>query len=117
MPPQMKTLTIQEVSKRSGVSTHTLRFWEKELEGVIVPERTKGGQRRYTLDHLLVIEEIKGLKGKGLSLIDIKRELNHRFNSDEEHYNNERADVLANKIADIVRTTIFNFLNGKMAKE
>jgi DNA-binding transcriptional MerR regulator len=113
----MKTLTIQEVSKRSGVSTHTLRFWEKELEGVIVPERTKGGQRRYTLEHLLVIEEIKGLKSKGLSLTDVKRELNHRFNSDEEHYNNERADVLANKIADIVRTTIFNFLNGKMAKE
>jgi DNA-binding transcriptional MerR regulator len=113
----MKTLTIQEVSKRSGVSTHTLRFWEKELEGVIVPERTKGGQRRYTVEHLLVIEEIKSLKSKGLSLTDVKRELNHRFNSDEEHYNNERVDVLANKIADIVRTTIFNFLNGKMVKE
>ena len=113
----MKTLTIQEVSKRSGVSTHTLRFWEKELEGIIVPERTKGGQRRYTLEHLIVIEEIKSLKGKGMSLTDIRRELNHRFNSDEEHYNHQRADLLANKVAEIVRTAIFNFLNGKVAKE
>ena len=113
----MKTLTIQEVSKRSGVSTHTLRFWEKELEGVVVPDRTKGGQRRYTLEDLLVIEEIKSLKAKSLSLADIKRELNQRFNSDEEHYNHQRADVLANKIAEIVRSAIFNFLNGKVAKE
>ena len=113
----MKTLTIQQVSKRSGVSTHTLRFWEKELEGIIVPVRTKGGQRRYTLEDLLVIEEIKSLKAKSLSLADIKRELNQRFNSDEEHYNHQRADVLANKIAEIVRSAIFNFLNGKVAKE
>ena len=113
----MKTLTIQEVSKRSGVSTHTLRFWEKELEGVIVPERTKGGQRRYTPEHLIVIEEIKSLKAKGMSLPEIRRELNQRFSSENEHYTNERADVLANKIAEIVRTTIFNFLNGKVAKE
>lgn len=117
MPAQMKTLTIQEVSKHSGVSTHTLRFWEKELEGVIAPQRTKGGQRRYTMENLLVIEEIKSLKAKGFSLTDIKSELNRRFNSEEEHYNHQRADVLANKIAEIVRTAIFNFLNGEMAKE
>jgi DNA-binding transcriptional MerR regulator len=117
MAPDLKTLTIQEVSKRSGVSTHTLRFWEKELEGVIAPQRTKGGQRRYTLEDLLVIEEIKALKGKGMSLTDIKRELNLRFNSEEEHYKHRQADALANKIAEIVRITIFNFLNGKTAKE
>jgi DNA-binding transcriptional MerR regulator len=117
MVSPLKTLTIQEVSTRSGVSTHTLRFWEKELGGIIVPQRTKGGQRRYTLEHLLVIEEIKSLKSKGFSLTDIRRELNHAFSSDEEHYNHQRADVLANKIAEIVRSAIFQFLNGKMAKE
>ena len=117
MVSPVKTLTIQEVSKHSGVSTHTLRFWEKELEGVIVPQRTKGGQRRYTPEHILVIEEIKSLKAKGMSLPEIRRELNQRLNSENEYYTNERADVLANKIAEIVRTTIFNFLNGKVAKE
>ena len=117
MAPVAKTLTIQEVSKRSEVPTHTLRFWEKELNGVIVPERTKGGQRRYTLEHVLIIEEIKSLKDKGMSLTDIRTELNGRYNSDEEHYNHQRADVLANKIAEIVRSAIFNYLEGKVAKE
>ena len=117
MAPVPKTLTIQEVSKRSAVPTHTLRFWERELNGVIVPERTKGGQRRYTLEHVLVIEEIKSLKDKGMSLTDIRTELNRRFNSDEEHYNHQRADVLANKIAEIVRSAIFHYLEGKAAKE
>ena len=113
----MKTLTIQEVSRRSGVSTHTLRFWEKELKGVIVPQRTKGGQRRYTLEHLLVIEEIKKLKNKGLTLPEIRADLNRRFGIDVEALNKDGADVLADKIAEIVRTTIFNFLNGKTVKE
>jgi DNA-binding transcriptional MerR regulator len=112
-----KTLTIQEVSKHSKVSTHTLRFWEKELNGIIVPERTKGGQRRYTLQHLLIIEEIKSLKEKGMSLIDIREALNYRFNLVEEHQNHQDADILANKIAEIVRSAIFNYLEGKVVKE
>jgi len=113
----MTTLTIKEVSRRAGLSTPTLRFWAKELEGVIVPQRTKGGQRRYTMEHLLVIEEIKGLKGKGLSLSDIKRAMNYRVNSGEKNYSHQTADLIADKIAEIVRTTIFDFLNGKIAKE
>lgn len=112
-----KTLSIQDMSKRSGVPTHTLRFWEKELRGIIIPERTKGGQRRYTPENLLVIEEIKSLKDKGMSLSDIRTELNQRFNLDEEHYNDQRADILANKIAEIVRATIFKYLEGKTVKE
>ena len=117
MAPVAKHLTIQEMSKRSGVPTHTLRFWERELNGIIVPERTQGGQRRYSLEHLVVIEEIKRLKDKGMSLTDVKIELNHRFNSDEEHYNHQRADLLANKIAEIVRSAIFNYLESKAVKE
>jgi DNA-binding transcriptional MerR regulator len=113
----MKTLTIQEVSDRAGISKHTLRFWERELNGVIVPLRTKGGQRRYTLEHVLVVEEIKRLKGKGHSLDDIRRDLNRRFNTEEEHYNHQRADVLANRIAEMVRTAIFSFLEDKTAKQ
>ena len=117
MATPMKTLTIQEVSDRAGISKHTLRFWERELNGVITPLRTKGGQRRYTLEHVLVVEEIKRLKGKGHSLEDIRRDLNRRFNTEEEHYNHQRADVLANKIAEMVRTAIFGFLEEKIAKQ
>ena len=117
MQNPMKTLTIQEVSDRAGISKHTLRFWERELNGVITPLRTKGGQRRYTLEHVLVVEEIKRLKGKGHSLDDIRRDLNHRLNTEEEHYNHQKADVLANRIAEMVRTAIFSFLEDKAVKQ
>ena len=113
----IKTLTIQEVSKRSGISTHTLRFWEKELAGIIVPGRTKGGQRRYTSEHLLVIDQIKSLKDKGMSLVEIRGELNPRINLDGEEYKHHRADILADKIAEVVRSAIFNYLEGKVVKE
>ncbi|GAA3873390.1 MerR family transcriptional regulator [Streptomyces sedi] len=38
-------LRIGETAERLGVSTHLLRHWE--AEGVITPERTAGGARRY----------------------------------------------------------------------
>jgi DNA-binding transcriptional MerR regulator len=112
-----KPLTIQEVSKRSRVPTHTLRFWEKELNGVIVPERTKGGQRRYNQEHILVIDEIKRLKEKGMSLTEISAELNHRHDSVEQFHNHRRADILADKVAEMVRSVIVNYLEGKVVKE
>jgi len=117
MATPIKMLTIQEVSIRAGISKHTLRFWERELNGVIVPLRTKGGQRRYTLEHFLVVEEIKRLKGKGYSLDDIKRDLNRRLNPEAEHYSHQGADALADRIAEMVRTAIFSFLEEKTVKQ
>ena len=114
MEKSLKMLTIQDVSQRLDVSTHTLRFWEKELAGVIVPLRTKGGQRRYTLEHLFVIDEIKRLKDKGLSLANIKEELDGRYNSVSDNGNHQKVDLLANRIADIVRSTINSFFEQEM---
>ncbi|MBI2049296.1 MerR family DNA-binding transcriptional regulator [Candidatus Roizmanbacteria bacterium] len=42
---QEKLLTIQEVADILGVSTKTLRRWDKA--GILVPQRTVGNQRRY----------------------------------------------------------------------
>jgi DNA-binding transcriptional MerR regulator len=108
---KLKTLTIQEASQRLGLTPHTLRFWEKALDKVIVPLRTKGGQRRYTLEHLFVIDEIKRLKSKGLSLAKIKEELNDRYNSVSDNGNHHKVDLLANRIAEIVRSTIISFFD------
>ena len=105
-----KMLTIKEVSQWLGVSRHTLRFWEKELAGIIVPFRTEGGQRRYTLDHLLLIKEIKRLKKQGFSLVDIKENFAQNNNNHYELSNTNKVDLLANQIADIVRSAISNFL-------
>ena len=104
--------TIQEVSRRFGITPHTLRFWEKEFKGTLVPLRTDGGQRRYTEDHLSVIAKIKTLKKDGLSLAEIKKRLEAALDSDNTLYP-EKIDLLADKIADTVRTAIYNLLNQK----
>jgi DNA-binding transcriptional MerR regulator len=68
-------ISIQKVSALLKVPKPTLRFWEKELDGILIPLRTEGGQRRYTVENIAVIEEIKKLKSKGMSLPEIKRKL------------------------------------------
>lgn len=50
-----RTLTIQDVSARVGVSPSTLRHWEHEY-GIPMPERTAGGHRRYDASDLAVTE-------------------------------------------------------------
>lgn len=74
--------SIQQLSTKLNIPKPTLRFWEKEFEGILLPLRTNGGQRRYTSEHVAVIEEIKMLKKAGLSLAKIKRKLGNRYNSD-----------------------------------
>ena len=106
-------LTIKEASRRLGLTTHTLRFWEKELEGVIVPFRTEGGQRRYAAGHISVLEDIKKLKEKGLSLVEIKRILNHRNEDEPNRPNSHNIDFLADKLAEIVRSTIYSILKNE----
>ena len=70
-----QAITIQQVSQKLDVPKPTLRFWEREFGGILVPLRTNGGQRRYAPEHISVIEEIKMLKKAGLSLVEIKRKL------------------------------------------
>ena len=108
-----QTLTIQEVSQRLKVTKHTLRFWEKELGAIIVPLRTQGGQRRYTPEHLFIIEEIKRLKRKGLSLADIRNKFDNTYNAEENNSNSPRIDLLANQLAEMVRSTIYRFFEGE----
>ena len=45
-----KLVDIAEAAKALGVSTITLRRWEQS--GKLIPERTKGGHRRYDLSQL-----------------------------------------------------------------
>ena len=72
---QEQAITIQQVSQKLDVPKPTLRFWEREFEGILVPLRTNGGQRRYAPEHISVIKEIKMLKKAGLSLVEIKRKM------------------------------------------
>ena len=90
-----------------------MRFWEKELDGLIVPLRTQGGQRCYTPEHLFSIEEIRRLKRKGLSLVDIKNKLDNSYNAEEGNSNPKRVDLLADQVAEIVRSAVYKFFEGE----
>ncbi len=42
-----RAVSISVASRITGVEVHTLRYWEREFEGILNPARTSGGQRRY----------------------------------------------------------------------
>ena len=71
--------SIQEVSKKTGLSAHTLRYYEKEglISGV---GRTQGGFRQYSEEDLEALGLICCLKNTGMSLQEIARfmELTHQ---------------------------------------
>lgn len=66
-------LTIGEVAARSGVATSALRFYEDQ--GLIHPERTDAGHRRYPRSVIRLVAFIVFAQKVGLSLDEIRAEL------------------------------------------
>lgn len=75
MQNEAKLLNITEAANILGISLDTLRRWEKK--GIITPQRTKGGVRRYTLLDLKIAKlnkrkirffRLPSLSGKSYSL-------------------------------------------------
>ncbi len=66
-------LTIGQVAERAGVSTPTLRFYEREH--LIASLRSDGNQRRYRRDVLRRVAFIRAAQRVGLSLDEIRAEL------------------------------------------
>ncbi|MFZ5775046.1 MAG: UDP-N-acetylglucosamine 4,6-dehydratase (inverting) [Thermodesulfobacteriota bacterium] len=54
-------LRIKEVSEALGVPVSTVRYWQKEFDHFVQPERTPGGQRRYHGSDLSKFQQIKEL--------------------------------------------------------
>ena len=83
--------SIREVSKKTGLTAHTLRYYEKEglLSGV---ERTQGGFRQYTDEDLERLGLICCLKNTGMSIQEIARfvQLTH----EGDHTLKERVELL-----------------------
>jgi len=115
MATQPNLLKIQEVSQRLHVPTHTLRFWEKELDGIIVPHRTVGGQRLYSDQMIAVIEEIKGLRQTGMSLAQIKAKFKEvDKDAPSEHRTVREIDLLADRVAGPSSRNYIAFLGTTM---
>jgi MerR family transcriptional regulator, aldehyde-responsive regulator len=65
-------LTIQQVSRRSGLSESALRYHESI--GLIdkVPRDERSGHRRYPPDLVAAIEAMSCLRGTGMSVADMR---------------------------------------------
>ena len=108
-----RTYSNGETSRQAKISRHTLRYWEKALGGIIEPLRTQGGQRRYTLEHLQLLEEVKRLKRKGLSLAAIQEELSCALDLEKPDPDSARLELLVDFIAETVRASVYRFFQGK----
>jgi len=113
MEKKQQSLSIQEVSRKLTIPKHTLRFWEKEFNDILVPLRTKGGQRRYTLENMSVIRKIKELREKGVSLAQIHAHLMKDYRSNMDNVNQTNVDFLANRVAEVVRDEVYRFFEGQ----
>jgi len=70
-------LRIGEVAERAGLSLRTVRYYEQM--GLLMPaDRTEGGFRLYTEDHVDRLELIKEMKPLGFSVQEIRELLDAR---------------------------------------
>ncbi len=60
---------IGELSRRTGVNTHQLRYYE--AQGLLVPTRGGNGYREYGDDAVLTVAQIRKLLDAGLSTQEI----------------------------------------------
>ena len=65
-------LTIQQVAEATGLSVHTLRYYERI--GLIHPiDRADNTHRRYTTDDIGWIDFLMHLRATGMSIQDMQR--------------------------------------------
>jgi UDP-N-acetylglucosamine 4,6-dehydratase len=56
-----KELSIDNIHNLTGIPKSKIRFWEKNFAEYLKPNRTDGGQRRYTSEDLEKIVRINNL--------------------------------------------------------
>ena len=72
MELQKEKLTIQEVTRATGLSAHTLRYYERI--GLIHPiAREENTRRRYTADDVGWIDFLLKLRATGMSIKDMQK--------------------------------------------
>ena len=103
-----KYKTIGEVAKilrlynkkNGSLSTHTIRFWEKEFKQI--KPKIFSGNRRYYDDNLIkTLRRIQFLlKDKGMTLIGVKKVLNSENSDIDELYNTtiKQKDIIKSKL-------------------
>jgi DNA-binding transcriptional MerR regulator len=67
------SLTIAEAAERTGLTTHTLRYYERDGLMLREVDRSATGHRRYTEQDLGWIELLTCLRGTGMPISDVRR--------------------------------------------
>lgn len=108
--------TIQQLSSKLKIPKPTLRFWEKELNGIVVPLRTPGGQRRYTPEHLSIIQRIHRMRKQGMCLNDIKQRLNNTNAEMKLPADQIDFEIFVERVTQLVKSEIYRWLNQEIDK-
>jgi DNA-binding transcriptional MerR regulator len=70
--PQSRALSVAEAAQASGLSAHTLRYYERA--GLLEPvSRNGSGHRRYDAADLERINFLTKLRGTGMPVRDVRR--------------------------------------------
>ncbi|MEO7147654.1 MAG: MerR family transcriptional regulator [Terrimesophilobacter sp.] len=80
--PQRGLYGINVVAEMTGAGEQALRLYERK--GLLTPERTAGGTRRYSDDDVTVLRKVVALLAEGVNLAGARRVLeleaaNHRL--------------------------------------
>ena len=79
--PDHPLYTMAQVTEALGVTAPVLRRWERA--GLVRPERTAGGQRRYSRRELERLQHVARLAGEGVTTNGIRRVLDLEQRIDE----------------------------------
>lgn len=87
---------VTDAAQMIGVSASTLRLWE--LQGLIEPERTEGGQRYYTSGHVEQLQRIQRYRSeKGLNPAAIRAVLDGKSGR-AANLKNAESDVIGKRV-------------------
>jgi DNA-binding transcriptional MerR regulator len=78
------TLTIADAARASGISAHTLRYYERA--GLLDPvERDQSGHRRYDEHDLEVLHFLMKLRATGMPIREVRRYAELMRSGDDTH--------------------------------
>lgn len=69
----MTSLSIADAADRTGLTTHTLRYYERDGLMLHEVERATSGHRRYSEQDLTWIQLITRLRSTGMPIRDVRR--------------------------------------------
>jgi DNA-binding transcriptional MerR regulator len=67
------SLSIAEAAEQTGLTAHTLRYYERDGLLLHAVDRAPSGHRRYTADDLRWIQMVTRLRATGMPIRDVRR--------------------------------------------